>query len=645
MLGTGPAEAAPKASPPAHPELDFLGSTIRAREIPAKRTRTLSTLTASSNAQGLDVSHYQGAVDWSSAASAGASFAYMKATEGTTYVDPQFATNYAGSANAGLARGAYHFALPDVSTGAAQATFFLDNGGGWVGDGHTAPPVLDIEYNPYGSADWPGWCYNKTPAQMTAWISDFTTTIHDRTNQWPVIYTTNGWWTNCTGGNTTIPANSPLWISRIGDDPGAIPSGWSNYTIWQYDTAGTFPGDQDLFNGTVDQVRAFAQGSVPDQIVTHYTALGGAGSSLGNPVGGEYPIAKGWAQNYQNGTIYYAPNTGAWAVTGPILTRYQQLGGPGGSLGFPTSDTTGTGDGTGQYTTFGGASLYYSPNTGTHTVQGQIRTKWLALGGLQTLGYPTTDEAVTPDGTGRYNHFSLAAGASVYWTPSTGAHAVQGAIRDKWAALGWETGLGYPTTDETVTSDGAGRYNDFSLTAGASIYWSPKTAAHSVLGQIRDKWAALGRERGIGYPTTDEAVTPDGIGRYNHFSLDVGASIYWSPNSGAHSIQGAIRDKWAAFGWEKGFGYPTTDESVTPNGTGRYNHFTNNASVYWTSSTGAWSVVGAIRDKWASLGWETSALGYPTSDEYGVTGGRRNNFQHGYITWFSANGTTQVTYS
>ncbi|NIH83792.1 uncharacterized protein with LGFP repeats [Amycolatopsis granulosa] len=86
---------------------------------------------------------------------------------------------------------------------------------------------------------------------------------------------------------------------------------------------------------------------------------------------------------------------------------------------------------------------------------------------------------------------------------------------------------------------------------------------------------------------------------------------------------------------------------MTPDGTGRYNHFSlaAGASVYWTPSTGAHAVQGAIRDKWAALGWETSALGYPTSDEYGVTGGRRNNFQHDYITWFSANGTTQVTYS
>jgi uncharacterized protein with LGFP repeats len=91
-------------------------------------------------------------------------------------------------------------------------------------------------------------------------------------------------------------------------------------------------------------------------------------------------------------------------------------------------------------------------------------------------------------------------------------------------------------------------------------------------------------------------------------------------------------------------GYPTTDETPTPDGVGRYNHFSKSASIYWSPSTGAWSVHGAIRDRWASLGWERSALGYPTSDEFDVAGGRRNTFQHGYITWFSASSAIQVTY-
>src|SRR5262245_37360905 len=99
---------------------------------------------------------------------------------------------------------------------------------------------------------------------------------------------------------------------------------------------------------------------------------------------------------------------------------------------------------------------------------------------------------------------------------------VHGLIREKWAALGGEGSLlGYPTTDETHKLDGTGRYNHFQ---GRWIYWTPHTGAYEVHGLIREKWAALGGEGSLlGYPTTDETPTPDGIGRYNHFQ---GGSIY-----------------------------------------------------------------------------------------------------------------------
>jgi uncharacterized protein with LGFP repeats len=114
-------------------------------------------------------------------------------------------------------------------------------------------------------------------------------------------------------------------------------------------------------------------------------------------------------------------------------------------------------------------------------------------------------------------------------------------------------------------------------------------------------------------------------------------------------VLGAIRADWAKTGWEQGpEGYPTTDETATPDGIGRYNHFTGHngfaASIYWTPGTGAHELHGAIRAQWASLGWERSRLGYPTSDEFGITGGRQNNFQHGTISWYSANGAIVVRY-
>ncbi|GDY33266.1 N-acetylmuramoyl-L-alanine amidase [Gandjariella thermophila] len=265
---------------------------------------------------------------------------------------------------------------------------------------------------------------------------------------------------------------------------------------------------------------------------------------------------------------------------------------------------------------------------------GDIYQKWQSLGGEAAMGPAYSVETDWPGG-GRATDFGSGA-STIAWRGDLGAHAIGGAIHADFVQNGGQPALGYPTTDELGTPDGVGRYNHF--TKPASIYWTPDTGAHAIYGAIRDRWAALGWETGrLGYPTTDESGTPDGIGRYNHFTKN--ASIYWTPDTGAHAIYGAIRDRWAALGWETGpLGYPTTDESGTPDGIGRYNHFTKNASIYWTPDTGAHGVYGAIRARWASLGWETSWLGYPTSDEYDVTGGRRSDFQGGYITWDASTG-------
>ena len=186
-------------------------------------------------------------------------------------------------------------------------------------------------------------------------------------------------------------------------------------------------------------------------------------------------------------------------------------------------------------------------------------------------------------------------------------------------------------TDETGAPDGVGRFNHFNK--AGSIYWTPSTGSWSIHGLIRDKYLALGGPSSfLGYPITDESGTPDGVGRFNHFSND--GSIYWTPSTGAWSIHGAIRAKWAALGWERSFlGYPITDESGAPDGVGRFNHFTNDGSIYWTPSTGAWSVHGAIRAKWASMGFERSCEGYPVTDEFAIPGGRQSNFQNGTIAY------------
>ena len=283
------------------------------------------------------------------------------------------------------------------------------------------------------------------------------------------------------------------------------------------------------------------------------------------------------------------------------------------------------------------ATAYPSPSGGTRDVHGAVLDRYLALGGPSgRLGGPLTDELGTPDGRGAYNHF---AGGSIYWSPATSAHMVVGAIRDRWAAWGWENGrLGFPLTDELGTPNGRGAYNAFE---GGSVYWSPGTGAHMVVGAIRERWAAWGWENGrLGFPLTDELGTPNGRGAYNAFE---GGSVYWSPDTGAHMVVGAIRDRWGALGWENGrLGFPVTDELGTPNGRGAYTAFQGGA-VYWSPGSGAHAVVGAIRDRWGSLGWENGSLGFPTSEEYAVPGGQAQDFQGGRITSTWATGAVVTT--
>ncbi|WP_148710316.1 NucA/NucB deoxyribonuclease domain-containing protein [Streptomyces sp. 3211.6] len=437
-------------------------------------------------------------------------------------------------------------------------------------------------------------------------------------------------WEQGLGYPTTDEAITPDGVGRFNHFRRL--DGWENSVYW---TAGT------------------GAHAVMGEIRKKWAAYGWE-QGLGYPTTDESaaPDGVGRYNHFTNdASIYWTPDTGAHTVRKAIRDKWAELGWESG-LGYPTTDESGTPDGVGAFNHFRRLdgwenSVYWTAGTGAHAVMGEIRKKWAAYGWEQGLGYPTTDESAAPDGVGRYNHFTN--DASIYWTPDTGAHTVRKAIRDKWAAYGWERGLGYPTTDESGTPDGVGAFNHF--TNGASIYWSPDTGAHTVRMAIRDKWAELGWESGLGYPTTDESGTPDGGGAFNHFRRLDGweNSVYWSPSTGAHAVMGEIRKKWAALGWEGGLGYPTTDENTTPDGVGRYNHFRRTDgwenSVYWTPGTGAHEVLGEIRKRWASLGWERSWLGYPTSGEYAVSGGRRTDFQHGYAFWNAANNTvTTIAY-
>ncbi len=251
---SGSAGASQAGQGPAHPEQDWMGSTIAAHE-GIDRAADTEPQTSSSSVAGVDVSSHNGNVGWAALHKTGVRFAYVKATEGTAYKNPYFHQQYRGAYDAGMIHGAYHFALPNHSSGATQAKYFASHGGGWSKDGKTLPGALDMEYNPYGAT-----CYGKSHAGMVSWIADFFRTYRAQTGRDAVIYTSANWWKTCTGNSSRFGKTNPLWIPRYASSVGTLPAGWRIHTIWQHTSSGKPVGDRNRFNGAYSRLKALANG-------------------------------------------------------------------------------------------------------------------------------------------------------------------------------------------------------------------------------------------------------------------------------------------------------------------------------------------------------------------------------------------------
>lgn len=176
----------------------------------------------------------------------------------------------------------------------------------------------------------------------------------------------------------------------------------------------------------------------------------------------------------------------------------------------------------------------------------------------------------------------------------------------------------------------------------------PRAAeADEPYGKIGEKYQKIGgRNSYMGSPIGAESDAPHG-GRHHIFKNGM---IYWHPQIGeAFFVWGEIWKKYFSLGSTLDYGYPITDEMTTPDGRGRYNHFRRmdrsgelEASIYWTPETGAHAVYGLIRQKWAESGWERGPCGYPTSDEFQEGNFRRSNFERCHILWSPATGAQIV---
>ncbi|MBS1994443.1 MAG: glycoside hydrolase family 25 protein [Cyanobacteria bacterium SZAS LIN-2] len=199
---------------------------------------------ASTTIFGLDVSHYQNNIDWAKVKAAGASFVFIKATEGGTVTDANFTTYWKAAKAAGIPRGAYHFFRAKGPLQAQIDNFIRAMSSVERGE---LPPVLDVE----APEDWTQF----TVAQRVDMVMGWLKAVESRLGVRPIIYINNPMTRDVLGSPDAFK-NYTLWIAHYTSRPApSVPAPWTNWKYWQYTEHGTIDGiagevDLNRYNGS-----------------------------------------------------------------------------------------------------------------------------------------------------------------------------------------------------------------------------------------------------------------------------------------------------------------------------------------------------------------------------------------------------------
>ncbi|MDY6985084.1 MAG: GH25 family lysozyme [Candidatus Thermoplasmatota archaeon] len=195
--------------------------------------------------EGIDVSHWQGEINWDQVYGSGKRFAFVKASEGISYIDPYFEENMVNGRAAGMLMGAYHFARPLDNSAVDEARFFISVIDDYLTEGYMRP-TLDIEV---GEGEW---------SYISDWVHEFMNAVRDETGITPVLYV-NSYYANNLDPSLT---QYSLWIARYTHDTSILPDPgvWPSWDFWQWSDRTSCPGiegyvDGDVFNGDIPSLR------------------------------------------------------------------------------------------------------------------------------------------------------------------------------------------------------------------------------------------------------------------------------------------------------------------------------------------------------------------------------------------------------
>ncbi|MCV7427987.1 LGFP repeat-containing protein [Mycobacterium montefiorense] len=345
-------------------------------------------------------------------------------------------------------------------------------------------------------------------------------------------------------------------------------------------------------------------GDAEAAIMAAWDKAGGPTSPLGPRKGDVYPVADGFACDFDGGKFFFTTATGAKFVYGPILEKYDMLGGPAGSdLGFPTIN--------------------------------------------EVPGLAGPDSRVAT--------FSASDKPVIFWTPDHGAFVVRGALNAAWDKLGSSGGvLGAPVGDETYDGEvssqkfGAGQISwnrktkEFTTEpAGLADQLKGLQVAIDPAAAINMAWRAaggvngpLGAKQGGQYP-----IGGDGIAQ--NFA---GGKVFFSPANGANALESDILAKYESVGGpvSSDLGFPIANESdggVSPNSRIATFSAADKPVIFWSSDHGAFVVRGAMKAAWDKLRGPTGKLGAPVGDQTVDGDVISQKFTGGKISWNRAKNT------